>query len=342
MKNLLRVVLGVCVISTCTFALDESVENMISRIVGKPNPALQNRIETGLEMGTIEEGDVEQIITDFQSNSQDEGEVGSTSKSTKKDTKTVISIARVSDCFDTLYGMTNNKKFAMVAKNYRKYFKDNGKPLTKSDDGEELDYSDVPFAATDIPTIMMDYSKCLYSVASIKEKLSKLPSQKAQEQNENQEANSGEETGAQAIVAGDAADNDEELDTDENDSTNFNDDEEAVVSVTIQKDVVNLYKKKKSEMETSKSLKIKSSEFKKGLKVLPENFEDLPESSELYPEEMKDIVKSVKKEANDGLSLLEQGVDSAKDFLATMWSFSVEYLTTENEETETTEESQED
>ncbi|MCO4782186.1 MAG: hypothetical protein KC646_07635 [Candidatus Cloacimonetes bacterium] len=177
MKNWIKIVLGVCILSCSNFALDESVADMILRITGSSNQGFQSKLETGLEMGTIEESDLEEIITNAHENSDSEGE--GVDKNTKSQggevygKKYVLGIQQVSNCFHQLSKYTKKKKLATVGKKYKKYFTKFGKPIKIENEDGENSLSNNPFAKTKLSTIMMDYSKCLYSLSVIKKKYAK-------------------------------------------------------------------------------------------------------------------------------------------------------------------------
>lgn len=174
MKNWIKIVLGVCILSCSNFALDESVADMILRITGSSNEGFQSKLETGLEMGTIEESDLEEIITNANENQEAEGgelqKGGSNQGGLVHGKKHVLGIKQVSNCFKQLSRYTKKEKLAVVGKKYEKYFTKFGKPVQiKSEDGEDS-MENNPFSQTKLTTIMMDYSKCLYSLSVIKKK----------------------------------------------------------------------------------------------------------------------------------------------------------------------------
>ncbi|PCJ17610.1 MAG: hypothetical protein COB02_13380 [Candidatus Cloacimonadota bacterium] len=332
MKKWVKIVLGICVISSCSFASEESVGDMIFRIFGKKNEVFEQKLETGLAMGTIQEDDLEEIIRDYQQEESVEESDYDSEKGEKgeKGFKSigVLSISRVSDCFETLYKMTKNPKLYTVGKRYRQHFKDNGKPL-KPDDAE---ISDSPFAQTKLPTIMIDYSKCLYSVSLIKKKISKwkvedkkkVPADILNEEEETLDRHNEEmaedlmETGAQTVVS--------------EDDENSSDEGEINVSASMTKSVIRLYTKNTTSISSTSNskLKISPNELNGGLKSVTaldlSNRLNESSNSEAFQVKIRMTLDEIIEEAKKELSKVREGSDNSYEYLGTMWNFSKKHL----------------
>ncbi|MCJ8346468.1 DNA polymerase V family protein [bacterium] len=273
MKNWIKIVLGICIVSSLSFATEESVEDMILRITGSSNANYQAKLETGLAMGTITQENLEEMIQNNAQRSSAEsdesasnqtkpvhfGKKGSGKKKfNKKYVFAPIDMHRVSDCFTRLGKLTNNKKFMLIANGYEKFFSKYGKPMLYKNEDGTLSRADTPIAQTNYTTIMMDYSKCLYSLAVVTEKYTKeySSSESTEVEEEQSEETSAlehelsldvndlevneEETGAQAVLSSDeesSEDNLEENLTDSVDESNTNEDEPSDVDTSSDESV---------------------------------------------------------------------------------------------------------
>ncbi|PCJ17611.1 MAG: hypothetical protein COB02_13385 [Candidatus Cloacimonadota bacterium] len=203
MNKWIKIVLGICIVSSCNFALEENVEDMVFRIFGKQNEAFEQKLETALEMGTIQEEDLEEIITNAHTNSEQGSKSSPQKTSTTKfgyasDKKYVLDINAVSKCFKTLAIYTKKKNLAVVGEKYKKFFTRYGKPVKIIKEDGTKGRAESPFAQTKLSGIMMDYSKCLYSLAVIKKSLQKENSSEDEntfvEENEIEESEVVEDT----------------------------------------------------------------------------------------------------------------------------------------------------